>query len=138
MVVSLADPPQQGPLPDRVLRTTTLAHAALWRDIERLTAGLDLSIAFIADPGLFVARLESAQPDLVIFDADAPWGNIDLLRYTRSLWPAVRIFAITHRWSERADDLRDHVDGLLYKPPRIDQWRSALAKRWPATHSQAI
>jgi hypothetical protein len=87
----------------------------------------------VPECGLFITRLEAQEPDVVLFDVDAACGNADLVVFARSLWPPLPIFALVHPWSERADMLRDLVDGLLHKPPRREQWAAVLAKRWRAT-----
>jgi hypothetical protein len=115
------------------LKTLVLAHPSLWGEIDQATAGLEMAPEYVADPGLFVSRLESTRADVVLFDADTRWANADFIAFSRSLWPSTPIFAIVQPWSERGDAIRDLVEGLLFKPPRANQWRKVLAKRWGAT-----
>jgi hypothetical protein len=119
------------------LKTLVLARPALWGDIDHATVGLSMALEYVADAGLFVSRLESTRPNVVLFDADTQWANADFIAFSRSLWPSTPVFAIVQPWSERGDAIRDVVDGLLFKPPRADQWRTVLAKRWGITPSRA-
>jgi len=118
--------PPSIPPDDRAMKAVAFSPPAAWPALTGITAPLALRVECIADLGLFVTRIESSDPGVVLFDADFAHGSVDLIAFVRSLWPARPIFAIVHPWSERADLLRALVDGLLFKPPRPAQWRSVL------------
>jgi len=113
-------------------RTTRLALALVHPDIARAVGlsvpELDIAIEYLPDAGLFCARIEAGRPDLIAFEPELAEPAGDLVAFARSLWPDAGIFAVAHPWSERADDLRTAVDGLLYKPPRTEQWREVVAR----------
>jgi hypothetical protein len=105
-----------------------LVHPELARAVGPGVPELDIAIEYLPDAGLFSARIESARPDLIAFEPEMVEPAGDLIAFTRSLWPEAAVFVVAHPWSERAEDLRAAVDGLLYKPPRTAQWRDVVAK----------
>jgi hypothetical protein len=131
------------PTPDVITphRTTRLAlalvHPELARAVGPAVPELDLEIEYVADAGLFCARIEAVRADVIAFEPELVEPAVDLVTFARSLWPDAGIFAVAHPWSERAEDLRAVVDGLLYKPPRTEQWREVVAKGLRLTPSPA-
>lgn len=115
--------------PHRTARVAVaLVHPELAQAVGARVPELDVAIEYLADAGLFSARIESARPDLVAFEPNLVEPAGDLIAFTRSLWPQAAIFVVAHPWSERAEDLRPSVEGVLYKPPRADQWRDVVTK----------
>jgi hypothetical protein len=113
-----------GPVPP--LETLGLAPGALCAEIERVTVGFHLKLEWQADIALFVARVESGCPPLLLIDTDLVGCPGDLCRFARSLRPDVRIFGISCYWSERDEALLTCVDALLHKPPRRAQWEAVF------------
>jgi hypothetical protein len=89
---------------------------------------LDITIEYLPDAGLFCSRIEATRPTLVAFEPEMIEPAGDVIAFARSLWPRAGIFIVAHPWSERAEDLHALVDGLLFKPPRSEQWRDVVAK----------
>ena len=115
--------------PHRTARVAlALVHPELARAVGDLEPELDIAIEYLPDAGLFSARIEATRPDLIAFEPDMVEPASELITFTRSLWPDAAVFVVAHPWSERAEDLRATVDGLLYKPPRREQWRDVVEK----------
>lgn len=121
-----ASPPSflEAPSPAAVV----LVEPSIRREARHALEGFGLRIELLQDAGIFVARIESERPDIVVFDLDVAGMSLSLVSFTRSLWPSSSLLAVANYWSERADDLREQVDGVLYKPVRPPQWHDELAK----------
>jgi len=126
MAAMIAPPPVPRDEPRR--DAVALVDRALVHDARHILVDITTEVDFLDDVGLFVVRIESARADLVIFDLDVPGASLDLAAFARSLWPSSCVLAVANWWSERADDIRDQVSGVLYKPVRRAQWLEELAK----------
>lgn len=126
MAAMVAPPPmpRDEPPPSAV----ALLDRAVACDARHILSEVTTRLEFLDDVGLFVVRIESGRADLVILDLDVAGASIDLVTFARSLWPSSCVLALANWWSERAEDVRERVSGVLYKPVRRSQWLEELAK----------
>jgi len=108
----------------RELDALGLAAPLLQAEIKRLAAAYRVKLEWETAVGLFVARVESGCPALLLIDTDLLGCPDDLCKFARSLRPDVRVFGISCYWSERDEALLTCVDALLHKPPRRAQWEA--------------
>ena len=111
----------------RPVEALGLVPVALHRSIERVAFPFNLKLEWETATDLFVARIESACPDLLIVDTDILGCLSDLCSFARSLRPGVKVFGLTCYWSERDEALLDCADAVLHKPPRQAQWEAVFA-----------
>lgn len=110
------------------IHTLVLVPMVLEPEVCRATSRFDLRLEFAAELGLFVTRIESDYPAVLIVDVDLAESLTTLSAFARSLRPDVKIFAVTCYWSERDDGVRGCADAILHKPPRRSQWEAVLGR----------
>jgi len=103
-----------------------LVCAHLEPAIRRATERFDLELEFTARVDMFVTRIESWHPAVLLVDTELFGSLPELSSFTRSLRPDVKIFAVTWYWSQIDDRVSAAVDGVLHKPPRRAQWEAVL------------
>lgn len=103
-----------------------LATSGLQPAIRCATARFRLALEFETATNLFVARIESSSPRLLIVDSDLLGCLATLSPFARSLHPDIAIAGVCCYWSDRDCDLRADADVVLHKPPRIAEWEAAL------------
>ena len=103
-----------------------LAPPELHGEMARACQGLALKLECTAATDLFVSRIESGCPPLLLVDADLMGWPADLCKFARSLRPDVKVLALTCQWSEHDGALTQLVDGILHKPPRRSQWEGVF------------
>lgn len=108
----------------RELDALGLAAPPLRTEIERLAEAYRVKFEWQPAIDLFVTRVESGCPDLLLIDTDLLGCPDALCRFARSLRPDVKVFGISCYWSERDEALVACVDALLHKPPRRAQWEA--------------
>lgn len=110
----------------RRMETLGLVCVQLQPAIRRATERFDLELEFTSRVGLFVARIETSYPAVLLVDTELLGSLPELSSFAHSLRPDVKIFAVTWYWSEIDDRVSSAVDGVLHKPPRRTQWEAVL------------
>jgi DNA-binding response OmpR family regulator len=122
------EPPVRDAAPVRLLRVAALVPAPLAASVQRAMAGFHVRLEFSRDLRLFVNLIESGPPDVIVVDADLADSRGDLIRFARSLKPAIRVVGVLYYWSDREPGLREQADALVHKPPRIEEWHASLRR----------
>lgn len=104
------------------VRAVALVTDRAREDIRHLLPSFCAEILFEVRVDVFVARVESSCPEILIIDTDLLALPGDLCRIARSLRPDVVTVALVNHWSEREERLPGVVDVVLHKPPRREEW----------------
>jgi len=114
--------------PRRPLLALALLAPGLEPEVRAASGDFALELECLSRLDVFVNRVESHCPPLLLVDADLVGGcPADLCRFARSLRPDVKILSLAWCWSDRDDALRGCADGVLRKPPRRAAWSAVLA-----------
>jgi hypothetical protein len=105
-----------------------LAPVALHQAVQRVAAPFGLRLQWETARELFVARIESGCPSLLIVDTDLMGCLSELCSFARSVRPDVRVLGLTCYWSERDEALAACADAVLHKPLRQAQWEAVFAR----------
>ena len=109
------------------LSALALVPAGLEPEVRAASGEFALRLECCTALDVFVARLETYCPELLLIDADLVGGcPADLCRFARSLRSDVKILALAWCWSDRDEGLRGCADGVLRKPPRRTTWSAVL------------
>ena len=90
--------------------------------VAEIALELAIEIEFARGIEQLMARVESGCPRTVIVDADVLGWPASFCLFARSLRPDVSIIAVLHHWSECEAPMREWVDAVLHKPPRLHEW----------------
>jgi hypothetical protein len=95
----------------------------------RIVRALDVDIDYVSGVDQLVTRVETKCPRTIVVDADVLGWPASLVTLARSLRTDVFVVALLHHWSEREETLRQWVDAVLHKPPRLEEWMSLFGAR---------
>jgi hypothetical protein len=96
------------------------------RRVIEIARTLAVDVEFVRGLEQLAARVESACPPTIIVDGDVLGWPASFCLFARSLRPDVAIVVVLHHWSEREMSVREWVDAVLHKPPRLHEWALLL------------
>ncbi len=57
-----------------------------------------------------------------------PGGPLDLCRLIHSLRADAKVVGLSCYWCDRDETLRECLDAILHRPPRVAEWKTTLRK----------